>query len=336
MKKFYFCSKLLRGGTIRHKIDYSYEKNIGISSAEMYVLSRKKPARGGGLCFCVKNTRRGGRILIKRILLQPNKNDSKMSNKKHKKSTVLVTGATSGIGEAVAESLASKGFDLIITGRREKRLETLAWRLQAEFGVEILPLAFDISDAEATKNAIENLPEKWQKIDILVNNAGLAVGLDDIQSGEIDDWEQMIDTNIKGLLYISRAVMPQMMARKSGHIVNISSIAGKEVYPKGNVYCATKHAVEALTKGMRQDLLPYNVRVSSIAPGMVETEFSLVRFKGNQEAADKVYQKITPLSAADIAEVLVFIIERPPHVNINDLTIMPTAQANSTLKFLSE
>jgi len=243
--------------------------------------------------------------------------------------TALVTGATSGIGKATALMLAKHKYNLIITGRRLKRLQELEKDLKEKFNIDILILNFDIRNREETKKQIENLPEKFQDIDVLINNAGLASGLDLIHEANIDDWEKMIDTNVKGLLYISRAVMPKMVERKIGHIVNVSSIAGKETYLKGNVYCATKHAVESLTKAMRIDMLPYGIKVTSVAPGAVNTEFSFVRL-GNQTAADKVYEGFNPLLAQDIADAVEFAITRPSHVNINELLIMPTAQANSS------
>ncbi len=241
----------------------------------------------------------------------------------------LVTGASAGIGKATAIMLARNEYNLIITGRRETRLTDLKIFIETHYNVKVLPLAFDIRKRKEVEKAWNSLPDEWKNIDILINNAGLAAGLDFIYEGDVEDWETMIDTNIKGLLYISRLVMPVMKERRSGHIVNLSSIAGKETYQKGNVYCATKHAVEAITKGMRIDLLPYNVKVSSVSPGMVETEFSMVRFKGDEEKASKVYEGLDPLTAEDIAEVIEFIITRPPHVNINDVLVMPTAQANS-------
>jgi hypothetical protein len=241
----------------------------------------------------------------------------------------LVTGATAGIGKETAIMLARNGYNLIITGRRVNRLEDLKNHLESQYNVKVFPLSFDISKRQEVENAWAQLPEQWKQIDVLINNAGLALGLDFIYEGNVDDWEQMIDTNIKGLLYISRLVMPIMKERRKGHIVNISSIAGKETYQRGNIYCATKHAVEAITKGMRIDLLPYNVKVSSVSPGMVETEFSIVRFKGDKEKAKNVYQGLEPLTAKDIADIIEFIITRPPHVNINDVLVMPTAQANS-------
>jgi 3-hydroxy acid dehydrogenase/malonic semialdehyde reductase len=241
----------------------------------------------------------------------------------------LVTGATAGIGEATAIKLADEGYDVIITGRRKERLKKLAENIQQSCNVQVHILNFDIRNKVEVDEAIDQLPEQWQQIDLLVNNAGLAAGLSHIHEGSINDWEQMIDTNIKGLLYISRKIMPMMIERKSGHIINIGSIAGKEVYENGNVYCATKHAVEAITKGMRLDALKHGIKVSSVSPGMVETEFSMVRFKGDEERADNVYKGFQALKAEDIAETIAWIALRPPHVNINDVLIMPTAQANS-------
>lgn len=241
----------------------------------------------------------------------------------------FITGATAGIGEACAKKLAQLGFDLIISGRRKEKLDLLANEIKAQYQQEILPIELDVRQQEDVEKTIQNLPEKWKKIDLLINNAGLAVGLSTVQEGNIDDWERMIDTNVKGLLYITRSVAPLMIERKNGHIINITSIAAKEVYPGGNVYCATKHAVDALTKGMRIDMLPYNIKVSSIAPGMVETEFSIVRFKGDKEKANQVYNGFTPLYANDIAETVEFIVSRPDHVTINDILIMPTAQASA-------
>ncbi|MDX1907383.1 MAG: SDR family oxidoreductase [Bacteroidia bacterium] len=239
--------------------------------------------------------------------------------------TILITGATSGIGAACAEIFAAEGHRLILTGRRQERLEALATRLP----VETLTLCFDIRELSAVQAAVQGLPPEWQEIDILVNNAGLSLGLSPVQEGLTADWDQMIDTNIKGLLYITREIAPGMMARRSGHIINLGSIAGKEVYPNGNVYCATKHAVDALTRAMRTDLLPYGIKVTQVAPGMVETEFSVVRFKGDQARADKVYEGLTPLSGHDIAEVVRYVASTPPHVTINDIVVMPTAQASA-------
>lgn len=240
----------------------------------------------------------------------------------------LITGATSGIGKATAIQIAQSGYNVIITGRRKDRLTALADDIRRE-GAEVLELCFDIRNPEEVKEAISGLNDKWKNIAVLINNAGLAVGSSPIQEGIADDWERMIDTNVKGLLYITRAVAPLMIKNNSGHIVNIASIAGKEVYPGGNVYCATKHAVDALSKAMRTDMLKYNIKVTNIAPGMVETEFSLVRYKGDAEAAQKVYNGITPLTNEDIAETIVFAITRPAHVCLNDIVIMPTAQANA-------
>ena len=242
----------------------------------------------------------------------------------------LVTGATAGIGTATAEILAENGYNIIITGRRKEQLDKLKNELGVKFKSDVLALNFDIRNRKQTEDAIDNLPKSWINIDVLVNNAGLAAGLAPFQDGEIDDWEQMIDTNIKGLLYITRRVAPMMVKKGGGHIINISSIAARELYEKGNVYCATKHAVDALTKGMRIDLVKHNVKVTSISPGFVETEFSLVRFKGDRERADKVYEGMTPLKADDVAEAVWFAVSRPAHVNINDMLIMPTAQANIT------
>ena len=243
------------------------------------------------------------------------------------KKITCITGATAGIGKATAIKFAEKGHDLILTGRREALLIETAHEIEKQFGVNVLPLVFDVRKAEEVRVAIENLPEEWANIEILINNAGLAVGLNPIQSGIIDDWERMIDTNVKGLLYVTRAISPGMIERRKGHIVNIGSIAGREVYPNGNVYCATKHAVDALTKAMRMDMLPYNIRVTQVAPGQAETEFSLVRFKGDTEKAKNVYTGFTPLTAEDIADVIVYVCDAPAHVNINDVLVMPTAQA---------
>lgn len=242
----------------------------------------------------------------------------------------LITGASAGIGKATAQKLAENKYNIIITGRRQKQLEELKNELGIKYKSDVHILNFDIRNQEETSKAIDSLPEAWKKIDILVNNAGLSVGLNTIQDGELDDWERMIDTNIKGLLYISNKVIPLMIARNSGHIVNITSIAGKEVYEKGNVYCATKSAVDAITKGMRIDLLNHNIKVTSIAPGMVETEFSIVRFKGDKQRADDVYKGLVPLSGEDVADAILYVITRPPHVNINDMLIMPSAQASAT------
>jgi len=247
--------------------------------------------------------------------------------------TVLITGASSGIGEAAAGIFAKNGYKLIITGRRRNRLENLATSLRKQFNTQVLVLCFDIRDRKASSAAIKNLPEEWQRIDILLNNAGLSLGLDPIQEGNIDDWEKMIDTNIKGLLYMTRRVAPGMVERGKGHIINIGSIAGKDVYLKGNVYCATKFAVDALTLAMRMDLLPHGIKVTQVAPGAVNTEFSKVRFHGDKERAERVYDGFEPLNAEDIAEVIWFAASRPDHVNINDILVMPAAQANASQIF---
>lgn len=234
----------------------------------------------------------------------------------------LVTGAGSGIGEAIARMLAEENYRLILNGRRKDRLEKLA----AELSVECFILPMDIRKRSEVEAAIAGLPQAWKGIDVLVNNAGLAAGLSSFENGDLDHWDRMVDTNVKGLLYVSRLVVPLMIAHGKGHVINISSIAGKEVYPNGNVYCATKHAVDALTRSMRIDLAKYPIKVSGINPGAVETEFSLVRFDGDAEKAKKVYDGFENLVAGDIAETARFILSRPEHVTINDITIMPTAQ----------
>ena len=242
------------------------------------------------------------------------------------KPIALITGATSGIGEATARLLA-KDYRLVICGRREERLE----KLSSELETDVQTLSFDVRDKEAVFNAIASLPEEWQVIDALINNAGNAHGLDLIHEGNTDDWDAMMDINVKGLLYVTKVILPKMVERKKGHIVNISSIAGLEVYPRGNVYCASKHAVDALTKGMRMDLNEHGIKVTSIDPGLVETEFSEVRFKGDSERAKQVYQNYTPLTAQDVAETIEFVLNRPAHVMIGDLLILPTDQASSTI-----
>lgn len=243
----------------------------------------------------------------------------------------LITGATSGIGKAITSKLAAIGYDVIITGRREDRLAELEKEIELKFGVKAFPLCFDVRSYAEVEMSIKSLPDQWQQIDVLVNNAGLAVGLNPIHEGVVDDWERMIDTNIKGLLYMTRCVSPGMVDRKSGHIINIASIAGKEAYANGNVYCATKHAVDALSKGIRIDLLPYNIRVTQICPGAVETEFSLVRFKGDKTRADNVYKGFTPLFAENIADAVGYAVSQPAHVNVQDMLVMPTAQATGTI-----
>ena len=243
---------------------------------------------------------------------------------------VLVTGATSGIGKATAEIFAKHGNDVIITGRRKERLDAFKRELEEKYKVAVLALCFDVTKLAEVQTAFSNIPEAFSKVDILVNNAGLASGLSSIQEGDIEDWEKMINTNVKGLLYVTRTIAPGMIERKKGHIINIGSIAGKEVYANGNVYCASKHAVDALNKGMRIDMLQHGIKVTSINPGMIETEFSVVRFHGDEDRAKKVYAGLTPLNAEDIAETIYWTASRPAHVNINELIIMPTAQATAT------
>lgn len=247
------------------------------------------------------------------------------------KKTALVTGATSGLGRAIALRLAKEGYNLIVTGRRTERLNELEKEISVKYNSTVIPLCFDVRSYKEVETAINSLPEEWKKIDVLVNNAGLAVGLDPIHQGVVDDWERMIDTNVKGLLYVTRTVSPGMVERKAGHIINIGSIAGKGVYPNGGVYCATKHAVDALSQGMRIDFLPYNIKVTQICPGAVETEFSLVRFKGNQNRADQVYTGYENLIADDIADAVYYAVSQPAHVDVQDLLIMPTAQATGNM-----
>ncbi|MBN1651575.1 MAG: SDR family oxidoreductase [Bacteroidales bacterium] len=242
---------------------------------------------------------------------------------------VLISGATAGIGEALAWKFAENKYKLILTGRRKERLEKLKSELSTKFSVDVLTLQFDIRVLNEVEKAVESIPENWQNIDVLINNAGLAVGVTPIQEGVYDDWERMIDTNVKGLLYLSRNIIPFMKNRKKGHIINIGSIAGKQVYPNGNVYCGTKAAVQSITEGMRIDLVNYGIKVTQITPGAVETEFSLVRFKGDEDAAKKVYNGYKPLTAKDIAETTFYTTTLPDHVNINDILITPTAQANA-------
>ena len=243
----------------------------------------------------------------------------------------LITGATSGIGAATANTFAAQGYDLILIARRENLLETHAQQLIDQYGVKVKKIQADVRDKENINYVLTTLPAEWKNVAVLVNNAGLSQGLDPIDKGDTDDWDTMIDTNVKGLLYVTKVVSGWMVERKQGHIINIGSIAGKEVYPNGNVYCATKHAVDALSKGMRADLLPYGIKVTAVHPGMVETEFSIVRFKGNENRAKKVYDGLEPLIAQDIADAIWYAASRPAHVNINDMLIMPTAQATGTL-----
>ena len=243
---------------------------------------------------------------------------------------VLITGATAGFGRAIAIKFAINGHDVIITGRRKQLLDELEVMLREEHDVDVLALHFDVRNLVEVEDAIGSLTGKWREIDILVNNAGLAVGMNPIQDGVIDDWERMIDTNVKGLLYMTRLVAPLMVERNRGHIINIGSIAGKEVYPNGTVYCGSKFAVDAITKGTRIDLVTHRIKVTQVAPGAADTEFSLVRFKGDEERAGNVYNGFTPLYAEDVAEVTYYVTTLPDHVNINDLVIMPTDQASAT------
>lgn len=243
--------------------------------------------------------------------------------------TVLITGATSGIGEATARLLAKEGMKLILCGRREDRLAKLREELNKITETQIL--TFDVRKRDAVFKAIGSLTDDWKKIDVLVNNAGNAHGYDPIQEGNMDDWDAMIDINVKGLLYVSKAILPGMIIRKGGHIVNVGSIAGKEVYPKGNVYCASKYAVDAISSGMRIDLNSYGIKVSEVNPGLVETEFSLVRFKGDKEKAWDVYKGLKPLSGEDVADVIRFMVTRPSHVNISDVIIFPVSQASASV-----
>ncbi|WP_235298936.1 SDR family NAD(P)-dependent oxidoreductase [Portibacter marinus] len=251
-----------------------------------------------------------------------------MNNQKIRK-IALITGATSGIGKATTAHFGKKGYDLIITGRRKKRLEENASKFRQKYGIKVRPLNFDVRQLTAVKKAIGSLEEEWLEIDVLINNAGLASGFDPIFDGDIKDWDRMIDTNIKGLLYMTRLVSPGMVNRKKGHIINVCSTAGHEVYPNGNVYCASKHAVDALTKAMRIDLHEHNIRVSQVSPGHVEeTEFALVRFHGDKKRA-KIYENFQPLKSKDVAKTIYFIASQPKHVNIQDVLMMGTQQANS-------
>ena len=241
----------------------------------------------------------------------------------------LITGATAGIGEACARLFARQNYDLILTGRRTERLDALAKQLVSEFGIRVNTLTMDVRNKEDVAK-LETLTEDWKKVDVLINNAGLSQGMDPINAGNTADWEVMIDTNIKGLLYVTRVVSNWMIRQKGGHIVNLGSIAGKETYLNGNVYCATKHAVDSLNKAMRIDLLPHKIKVTGVHPGAVDTEFSEVRFKGDKERAKKVYEGHEPLHAQDIAETIWFAVSRPAHVNINDMIVMPTSQASTS------
>lgn len=245
------------------------------------------------------------------------------------KKTVLITGATSGFGEATALLFAKNGHHVIITGRRKERLSKLSTKIQEEYGANVYELCFDVQDAKAVEQAINHLPDTWKEIDVLVNNAGLASGLSKIQDGDIDDWDKMMNTNVKGLLYMTRQVSPLMIKRGKGHIINIGSTAGKEVYLNGGVYCASKHAVDAISKGLRIDLLEHGIKVTQICPGAAETEFSEVRFHGDQSRAKEVYKGYQPMSAEDIASLVYYSTTLPPHLCINDLVVTSLAQANS-------
>ena len=244
-----------------------------------------------------------------------------------KKKTILITGASSGIGKATATLFAARGERLILCGRRQERLEAL----QNEFQCESHLLNFDVRDRAAVFEAINSLPEQWKSIDLLINNAGNAHGLDPVHKADLDDWDAMIDGNVKGLMYVTKAVLPQMVERKTGQIVNVGSIAGIEVYPNGNVYCASKFAVDAFTQGLRIDLNPFGIRISAVHPGLVETEFSMVRFKGDEERSKKVYDTLRPLTAEDVADAIAYMVDVPPHVTVADLTLLPTDQANATV-----
>jgi len=243
--------------------------------------------------------------------------------------TALITGATSGFGRAIALRLAALGYQIIITGRRNERLQNLRNALVDEFSIDVHTLCFDVRNNNDCTIAIQSLPESFKSIDLLINNAGLAAGALPFQESDLNDYDQMIDTNVKGLLYMTKLIVPGMIEKQSGHIINISSIAGIEVYPNGSVYCASKHAVNAITKGLRIDLVKYGIKVSSVSPGMAETEFSLVRYHGDEEKAKAVYAGLTPLNAEDIADTVEFIVTRPDHVSINDIQINPSQQANT-------
>lgn len=244
---------------------------------------------------------------------------------------VMITGATSGIGEACAEQFAEAGSNLLLIARRKDRLQAMCRRLTDSYAIRTRDVVLDVTDRERVTVSLDELPEEWQAVDILINNAGLARGFSRFHEIDLDDMEEMMDTNVKGLIYVSRKIIPGMVARGGGHIVNIGSIAGHDVYPKGNIYCATKHAVDALTKGMRMDLYDAPVRVSTVDPGLVETEFSMVRFRGDSDRASAVYRNMMPLSAADIADIVLFITSRPAHVQIGQVVVYPTDQASATI-----
>lgn len=245
------------------------------------------------------------------------------------KKIILITGATSGFGKAITYTFAAAGWNCIITGRRQDRLDSIASDLQTKYPIQVLSLAFDVQDRKTVTDTLSNLPEEWQAINILVNNAGLALGRDSFENANLDDWDTMMDTNVKGLMYVTKAIIPFMISRKKGHIINIGSTAGKEVYKDGNAYCASKHAVDAISKAMRIDLLPHRIKVTAIHPGAAETEFSIVRFKGDASKADAVYDGYQALQAEDIANITYYTATLPEHVCINDLVVTCTSQANS-------
>ena len=245
--------------------------------------------------------------------------------------TTLITGATAGIGRETAKLFAKEGCNLILTGRREARLVELKEELEQGYGVSVSIHSFDISSRSACEEFVASIPREFQDIAFLVNNAGVGRGMDKLHEGSMDDWEEMIDTNVKGLLYVTRLIVPGMVSRNSGHIINVGSIAGQEVYPGGNIYCASKHAVHAISQALRMELVDTPLRVTEIAPGMVETEFSIVRFHGDKEKADNVYKGLDPLTGADIADLIVFAANRPAHVQINEIIVMPTSQATATI-----
>ncbi len=242
---------------------------------------------------------------------------------------ILITGATSGFGKAMAEKFAAAGWNCIITGRRKDRLDMLSKELQAAYKIKTLALVFDVQNRDAVFSSLENLPDEWKNIDVLVNNAGLALGRDSFENANLDDWDTMMDTNVKGMMYVTKAVLPYMTARKKGHIINMGSVAGKEVYKDGNGYCASKYAVDALSKSMRIDLLPHRIKVTAIQPGAAETEFAIVRFKGDASKAKQVYDGYTPLHAEDIADIAFYCANLPEHVCINDLVVTCTSQADA-------
>lgn len=245
------------------------------------------------------------------------------------KKIILITGATSGFGKAITDTFAAAGWNCIITGRRKERLDTIASDLQTKYAIQVLSLAFDVQDRKTVTDTLNNLPEEWQAIDVLVNNAGLALGRDSFENANLDDWDTMMDTNVKGLMYVTKAIIPFMISRKKGHVINIGSTAGKEVYKDGNAYCASKHAVDAISKAMRIDLLPHRIKVTAIHPGAAETEFSIVRFKGDASKADAVYDGYQALQPEDIANITYYTATLPEHICINDLVVTCTSQANS-------